>query len=221
MHRPGAGDCSLMAVRRASGISCKEALAYPLAWSDRLAGDGARADRPLCRPSPLNCALRCADPHNGSDALSDGLGCCTSRRPGVGRRALCWKSGPGTLVSSIACQTAKCIGVEVVNAIDSCRFWQHHRLQQRNPAVTQLLAGLDLAGKIVLSDALHTQDDRARQILFEGGRGLLDDSEGQSADPASDSPNPVRPTGFFPLSPRPRRGRSSGSATAAVWRFAA
>lgn len=68
-------------------------------------------------------------------------------------------------------------GVEIVNAVDS-----HGRFlgstvtackSNEIPAAGQLLGGLDLAGKIVLSDALHTQTDRARQILFEGGGDYL------------------------------------------------
>ena len=41
------------------------------------------------------------------------------------------------------------------------------------PAARQVLRRLDLAGKIVLSDALHTQVETAQQILFEQGGDYL------------------------------------------------
>jgi hypothetical protein len=37
------------------------------------------------------------------------------------------------------------------------------------PAARDLLKKTDVAGKIVVADALHTQQDTARQIVFEGG----------------------------------------------------
>ncbi len=37
------------------------------------------------------------------------------------------------------------------------------------PAARELLGRLDLAGKTVVADALHTQVETARQIVFEGG----------------------------------------------------
>jgi hypothetical protein len=68
-------------------------------------------------------------------------------------------------------------GVEIVNAVDSQgRFLGSTVTDCKSneiPAAGQLLAGLDLAGKIVLSDALHTNDERARKILFEGGGDYL------------------------------------------------
>jgi hypothetical protein len=68
-------------------------------------------------------------------------------------------------------------GVEIVNAVDSQgRFLGSTVTPSKTneiPAAGQLLGGLDLAGKIVLSDALHTIEDRARQILYEGGGDYL------------------------------------------------
>lgn len=68
-------------------------------------------------------------------------------------------------------------GVEIVNAVDSQgRFLGSVLTPSKTneiPAAGQLLGGLDLAGKIILSDALHTQTERARQILYEGGGDYL------------------------------------------------
>jgi len=41
------------------------------------------------------------------------------------------------------------------------------------PAARQVLERLDLAGKIVLADALHTQVETAQQLLFEQGSDFL------------------------------------------------
>ena len=68
-------------------------------------------------------------------------------------------------------------GVEIVNAVDSQgRFLGSVVTQSKSneiPAARQLLRGQELAGKITLTDALHTNDETARQILFEGGGDYL------------------------------------------------
>ena len=68
-------------------------------------------------------------------------------------------------------------GVEIVNAVDSQgRFLGSVVTESKSneiPAARQLLAGQDLAGKILVADAAHTQTQRARQILFEGGGDYL------------------------------------------------
>ena len=68
-------------------------------------------------------------------------------------------------------------GVEIVNAADSQgRFLGSVLTDSKSneiPAGRQVLRGQDLLGKIVLADALHTQDDTARQILFEEGGDYL------------------------------------------------
>ena len=68
-------------------------------------------------------------------------------------------------------------GVEIVNAVDSQgRFLGSVLTQPQSneiPAGRQLLHPLDLSGKLVLGDALHTQDDTARQILFAQGSDYL------------------------------------------------
>lgn len=68
-------------------------------------------------------------------------------------------------------------GVEIVNAVDSQgRFLGSVVTPSKTneiPAARQLLREQELAGKIVLADALHTNQETAQQILFEGGGDYL------------------------------------------------
>ncbi len=68
-------------------------------------------------------------------------------------------------------------GVEIVNAVDSQgRFLGSVVTKSKSneiPAARQLLRGQDLLGKITVADAMHTQDETAQQILFEGGGDYL------------------------------------------------
>lgn len=68
-------------------------------------------------------------------------------------------------------------GVEIVNAVDSRgRFLGSVVTASKSneiPAARQLLGGQDLRGQILVADAMHTQDETAQQILFEGGGDYL------------------------------------------------
>jgi Transposase DDE domain len=68
-------------------------------------------------------------------------------------------------------------GVEIVNAVDSQgRFLGSVVTESKSneiPAARQLLDGQDLLGKIGVGDALHTQTERAQQIVFEKGGDYL------------------------------------------------
>ena len=68
-------------------------------------------------------------------------------------------------------------GVEIVNAVDSTgRFLGSVVTPSKTneiPAARLVLRQQDLVDKIVLTDALHTNDETARQILFEGGGDYL------------------------------------------------
>jgi hypothetical protein len=68
-------------------------------------------------------------------------------------------------------------GVEIVNAVDGQgRFLGSVVTDSKSneiPAARQLLGGQDLLGKILVADAMHTQDETAQQILFEGGGDYL------------------------------------------------
>jgi len=67
--------------------------------------------------------------------------------------------------------------VEVVNAVDGCGRWLGSAVVPEGtneiPVARLQLAKLDLAGKIVLADAAHTQVETVQQILYEGGADYL------------------------------------------------
>lgn len=67
--------------------------------------------------------------------------------------------------------------VEVVNAVDGCGRWLGSTVVPEGtneiPVARLQLAKLDLAGKIVLADAAHTQVETVQQILYEGGADYL------------------------------------------------
>jgi hypothetical protein len=68
-------------------------------------------------------------------------------------------------------------GVEIVNAVDSQgRFLGSVVTPSKSneiPAARQLLRGQNLLGKIMVADAIHSQDETGQQILFEGGGDYL------------------------------------------------
>lgn len=68
-------------------------------------------------------------------------------------------------------------GVEIVNAVDSQgRFLGSVITDSKSneiPAARQLLKGQDLLGKVLIADAMHTQDETGQQILFEKGADYL------------------------------------------------
>ena len=68
-------------------------------------------------------------------------------------------------------------GVEIVNAVDAQgRFLGSVVTESKSneiPAARQLLAGQELLGKILVADAMHTQNETAQQILFQGGADYL------------------------------------------------
>jgi len=106
-------------------------------------------------------------------------------------------------------------GVEIVNAVDSQgRFLGSTVTPSKTneiPAAGQLLEGLDLAGKIVLSDALHTQDDRARQILFEGGGDYLMTVKGNQPTLQKTLENLFVQQGFSPSAHGVNSGAEAGA----------
>lgn len=68
-------------------------------------------------------------------------------------------------------------GVEIVNAVDGQgRFLGSVVTDSKSneiPAARQLLSGQDLVGKILVADAMHTQNETGQKILFEGGGDYL------------------------------------------------
>ena len=108
-------------------------------------------------------------------------------------------------------------GVEIVNAVDSQgRFLGSVITDSKSneiPAARRLLKEQDLQGKILIADALHTQDETAQQILFEKGADYLLTVKGnqstlqtnlenlfvkQSFSPSADDPDPGAQTGAQP-----------------------
>ena len=68
-------------------------------------------------------------------------------------------------------------GVEMVNVCDGARHYLGGRITPDKtneiPVARQVLGRLDLRGKIVLADALHTNPQTAQQILYEQGADYL------------------------------------------------
>jgi hypothetical protein len=68
-------------------------------------------------------------------------------------------------------------GVEIVNAVDGQGRFLGSVVSESDsnevPAARQLLRRLEVAGKMLVADAKHTNDATARQILFEGGGDYL------------------------------------------------
>lgn len=67
--------------------------------------------------------------------------------------------------------------VKLVNAVTETGRWLGASLipleTNEIPLARQQLAKLDVVGKIVIADAIHTQNETARQILFDGGGDYL------------------------------------------------
>jgi hypothetical protein len=108
-------------------------------------------------------------------------------------------------------------GVEIVNAVDSQgRFLGSVITDSKSneiPAARQLLGEQDLLGKILIADAMHTQDETSQQILFDKGADYLLTVKGnqstlqtnleklfekKSFSPSTHSPDPGPQTGAQP-----------------------
>jgi Transposase DDE domain len=97
-------------------------------------------------------------------------------------------------------------GVEIVNAVDSQgRFLGSVVTDSKSneiPAARQLLCGLNLLGKINVADAIHTQDETAQKILFEGGGDYLLTVKGNQLTVEKTLENLFRQQGFSPSAHR-------------------
>jgi hypothetical protein len=106
-------------------------------------------------------------------------------------------------------------GVEIVNAVDSQGRFLGSVLtdSQSNeiPAARQLLRGQDLLGKILVADALHTQDETAQQILFEGGGDYLLTVKGNQSTLQKNLENLFVKQGFSPSAHRADSGAQAGA----------
>jgi hypothetical protein len=111
-------------------------------------------------------------------------------------------------------------GVEIVNAVDSQgRFLGSVITDSKSneiPAARQLLSGQDLLGKILVADAMHTQDVTAQKILFEGGGDYLLTVKGNQSTLESTLANLFVKQSFSPSAHAQDSGTQTGAQSGAV-----
>lgn len=106
-------------------------------------------------------------------------------------------------------------GVEIVNAIDSQgRFLGSVLTDSKSneiPAARQLLNRQDLLRKVLIADAMHTQDETGQQILFEKGADYLLTVKGNQSTVQTNLENLFAKQSFSPST----HGQDSGAETGA------
>ncbi len=106
-------------------------------------------------------------------------------------------------------------GVEIVNAVDSQgRFLGSVVSESKSneiPAARQLLKEQDLLGKVLIADAMHTQDETGQQILFEKGADYLLTVKGNQSTVETNLENLFAKQSFSPST----HGQDSGAQTGA------
>jgi len=106
-------------------------------------------------------------------------------------------------------------GVEIVNAVDAQgRFLGSVVTPSKSneiPAARQLLRGLTLPGKILVADAMHTQDQTAQQMLFEGGGDYLLTVKGNQTTLETNLQTLFARQGFSPSAHRADAGAEAGA----------
>lgn len=118
-------------------------------------------------------------------------------------------------------------GVEIVNAVEGQgRFLGSVVSESKSnevPAARQLLRGLEVAGKMLVADAKHTNEATARQILFEGGGDYLLSVKGNQSTVETTLAKLFEKQPFFPSAnpqdPGPATGahpRSAGDSVPGV-----
>jgi hypothetical protein len=111
-------------------------------------------------------------------------------------------------------------GVEIVNAVDSQgRFLGSVVTPAKTneiPAARQLLRGQVLRDKIVVADAMHTQDETAQDILFEGGGDYLLTVKGNQTTLETTLENLFRQQGFSPSAHGADTGAPAGAQSESV-----
>jgi len=109
-------------------------------------------------------------------------------------------------------------GVEMVNAVNGAGQYLGGLITEAKsheiPAARQVLKPLDLKGKIVLADALHTQVETGQQILYEQGGDYLLTVKGNQPTLQATLQNLFEKQGFSPSTHRthaqPDAGTQSG-----------
>lgn len=106
-------------------------------------------------------------------------------------------------------------GVEIVNAVDAQgRFLGSVVTSSKSneiPAARQLLRGQTLQGKILVADAMHTQDQTAQQILFDGGGDYLLTVKGNQSTLETNLENLFSRQGFSPSAHGTDAGAPAGA----------
>lgn len=106
-------------------------------------------------------------------------------------------------------------GVEMVNATDGQGQYLGGVITQAKsneiPAARQVLSRLELGGKIVLSDALHTQVETAQLILFEKGGDYLMTVKANQPTLQENLQNLFSKQLFPPSGPAPHPGSDPGA----------
>ena len=111
-------------------------------------------------------------------------------------------------------------GVEMVNATTGQGQYLGGVITQAKsneiPAARQVLSGLDLAGKLVLTDALHTQVETAQLILFERGGDYLMTVKANQPTLQTTLQNLFEKQLFPPSSPPPHPDSQTGAQSGPV-----
>jgi hypothetical protein len=106
-------------------------------------------------------------------------------------------------------------GVDIVNAVDSKgRFLGSVVTASKSneiPAARELLGGQDLLGKILVADAMHTQDETAKQILLEGGGDYLLTVKGNQSTLETDLKKLFEKQNFSPSTHAQDSGAQAGA----------
>ena len=110
--------------------------------------------------------------------------------------------------------------LELVNAVNRAGRWLGSvAVKEKSneiPAARTLLAKVDLCGKLVLADALHTQVETVQQILFEGGGDYLLTVKNNQKELVQTLATLLTPGKFSPSThgadPRADAGSQSGTA---------
>ena len=106
-------------------------------------------------------------------------------------------------------------GVEIVNAVDSQgRFLGSVITDSKSneiPAARQLLGEQDLLGKILIADAMHTQDETGQQILFEKGADYLLTVKGNQSTLQTNLEKLFEKRSFSPSAHSPDAGAQTGA----------
>jgi hypothetical protein len=106
-------------------------------------------------------------------------------------------------------------GVEIVNAVDAQgRFLGSVVTESKSneiPAARQLLAGQELLGKILVADAMHTQNETAQQILFQGGADYLLTVKGNQSTLQTNLEKLFEKQGFSPSAHPQDSGAQTGA----------